>query len=635
MMEKRHFKKSKRKIDSLGAHQIVEHKYPAFIEWFAGVSVMVSENAWVKWISVGILGMTILANYPIFGDDYDLWFHLSYGKHFVSNLTWHIDPTQFSWTQTDVSNWIYCTWIGSSLMYIIYQCAGIVGLNMLQWTILLINLLLMMLYTRLLGDKLDIFRVLCLMLVALTLKLTQVYIKPQLFSTLLFTLVVFLYFYSSQLPNQKIKTYYIYPLIFLLWVNIHGEFFVGLIFVSVALLGEIVSSIIYKRFKNNKHTLVTFGGCVIVSFLVILLNPDGINYPLSIFKGLLTKPDIDNSMNVSMLGMWSYVGFSNISYNFVFAADTILLMGIIYLFLFIVALKKNIRANIPILILNMAFFVISMTAARSTLFYPIVWIFSIYTLISQAELWKLKRNLCPYALLLFLFIASFSIYLTLVSFPYATWFGYKFDQNVPTKEVEFIKENHLPGPIFNDYLLGAYMMWSMYPEYKVWIDPRWAPYTKQVLPDWLNIVSPSQQTLENFNKFTDKYPFKVALIGMNYSPVIFWFLHSPDWRLLYFDKVAAVLVHKSIIPQLSPEALATEVGTIRFSSINNPVILYNLFQFYIQVGASYANDIRSFYERNVSDWYQSKKQQLAIMSSFISQKENEIKQKSQNAPNQL
>ena len=39
-----------------------------------------------------------------------------------------------------------------------------------------------------------------------------------------------------------------------------------------------------------------------------------------------------------------------------------------------------------------------------------------------------------------------------------------------------IKKLKLPPPLFNDYVSGGYMMWAMYPEYKVFIDSRGKPY---------------------------------------------------------------------------------------------------------------------------------------------------------------
>jgi hypothetical protein len=616
--------------------QVIIHEYPNFVEWIAGFSLKISESDLGKWTAAALVATAIAIYYPTYGDDYDLWFHLAYGKHYVTNFTWHIDHSVYSWTPTDTSNWIYGTWLGSSVMYIFYQyIGGYAGLSVMQWMILLSVFWGMIFYARLTSsNRTDVFCFMGVLLVALILKLTQVYIKPQMISTWLFNLTVFIYFLYKRAGHKKIFYLYSYPLIFLIWVNVHGEFFVGLIFIAVAFGGDVLSYLFLKKQGDSYSSIeiVKTGCCVVLSFAVILVNPDGINYPLSILKGLITKPEVANSVNVSMGSMWQHIGLSNFNFNFVNAANSIVFMAGLYLLFFVISISKKRKTDWSLFLLNIVFFIISMTAARATVFYPIVWFYSFYTIVAQSDLLEIKRKFLPFALVIILCLVPYCIYGVAIYMPYATWFGYDIDDYVPKKEAEFIVQSHLPGPIFNDYLTGAYMMWAMYPEYKNWIDPRWAPFTKQVLPDWVSL--PQHLTSEYLTQFTKIYPFKVAMIGMWCSNITFWLLSSPDWRLLYFDKKAAVVVHKSIIPQIPEESLKADVGTSRFSEIENPVVLFNLFQFYVAIGPSYAMDIRRFYEYNVSNWYQSKKEQLAIMDSMIVNKENEIRQKAQNAPNQ-
>ncbi|MBI5591213.1 MAG: hypothetical protein HY881_12095 [Deltaproteobacteria bacterium] len=580
-------------------------------------------------MSVVLLVVATVAIFPVIGDDNDIWFHLAYGKQYITHFTWRIDQTQFSWTPVDVSNWIYGTWLGSSLMYLVHELGGIGGLYIMQWFILILTLLMMVQYARLLKDRLDMFRLMSLMLIFIVLKLTQVYLKPQLISTLLFSITVFIYYFSIQLQYQKSRCYYLYPIIFLLWVNIHGEFMVGLAFLGLALTGELIAAAIDKNYDKFRHVLVPFGASVVLSYVVILINPDGLKYPVSILKMWVMQPDAASQANISVQNMWHSVGFSAQNFNFVNAADAILLMGSIYVVFCLAAIYKTRRINIPMLLINIAFFYLSMNAARATLFFPIVWSYSMYTLMSESNLWEIKQKLAPLFMGIFTFAAVYSLYLMLITMPYATWMGYRFDDYIPKKAVDFIKRYRLPGPVFNDYLHGGYMMWAMYPEYKVWIDPRSGPYIKEVLPDWLRITGNLND--DNFKYLTTKYPFKIALIGMWRCDVIFWLLKSPDWKLIYFDSTAAVLIHKSVIPGLPPAALDADVGTMRFVDIDNPTILSNLFQFYILVGPAYARDIRNIFEHNVSNWLQGKKEKLAYMDAVIQQKEVELLKKQQAA----
>jgi hypothetical protein len=168
------------------------------------------------------------------------------------------------------------------------------------------------------------------------------------------------------------------------------------------------------------------------------------------------------------------------------------------------------------------------------------------------------------------------------------------------------------------------MIWAMYPDYKVFIDPRYGPYIKQMWPEWLQLRN--NMNPEGLKKLTSKYQFKAALLHMREPYIIFWVLDSPDWKLAYFDKAAVVIIHKSLIPTLSPEALATDVSTDRYKDLTNPLILSRLFDFYIHVGPGYAREILSLYQRNVSGLYYQKTQRIQIMEALINQKELELRQ---------
>ena len=64
-----------------------------------------------------------------------------------------------------------------------------------------------------------------------------------------------------------------------------------------------------------------------------------------------------------------------------------------------------------------------------------------------------------------------------------------------------IKKWKLPPPLFNDYVSGGYMMWAMYPEYKVFIDSRGKPYDiTHVWDDYKELME--NPTKENIRKMT-------------------------------------------------------------------------------------------------------------------------------------
>ena len=277
-------KKAESKIQQPNT-QIVIHKYPSLIEWIGNSSLYISNSKVTFWICLALMAASVLAYYPTMGEDYDIWFHLKYGEHYVKNLTWTIDHCQFSWTPC-LAGWKYVTWIGSSILYIAYRAASIPGLYIIQWSIFLGIFAIYRYYIRSTGDAFDINHAMGLLLLAVALNLTSDYVKPELFSTLFFTITLLIYFRAK---SSSKNLFFLYPMLFLIWVNTHGGFLIGLFFVSLALFGEAVNLLFIKRGSLTNKLLRDFAIAVALSYLAILINPYGITYPTEVVRDLLSK----------------------------------------------------------------------------------------------------------------------------------------------------------------------------------------------------------------------------------------------------------------------------------------------------------------------------------------------------------
>jgi len=151
--------------------------------------------------------------------------------------------------------------------------------------------------------------------------------------------------------------------------------------------------------------------------------------------------------------------------------------------------------------------------------------------------------------------------------------------------------------LFNDYVIGGYLMWALYPEYKVFIDPRSSPYRTQVLPEYMEFTL-KPATREAIEKFREKYPFKVVILHYRQMALIFDFLRAgDDWRLLYFEKNAAVLAHKSLLPFIQTQLGSVDLSPFRFNKVKNADVLLNVFNFYIRIRPEAAKHILTIYKK--------------------------------------
>jgi hypothetical protein len=104
----------------------------------------------------------------------------------------------------------------------------------------------------------------------------------------------------------------------------------------------------------------------------------------------------------------------------------------------------------------------------------------------------------------------------------------------------FILENELPGPIFNDFQMGAYLSYRLYPRYRLFIDSR--VLDPSVVVTYTRMAaSPAL-----WKQAESRYGFRTAVLG-NFSktvrsPLGQALLRDPRWRLVYLDPLAVIFV---------------------------------------------------------------------------------------------
>lgn len=596
-------------------------KKTSFLHRALNSLINISNHNGIKWFSIAIFLISVFAYYVDSGD-YDIWFHLKYGEHYVKNLTWNIDHSVFSWTPTD-TNWKYVTWIGSSILYIVYKIASVPGLYIVQWVVFFNIFGIYYYYIKSIGETIDINNITGLMLVAGTLAPTVSIIKPDLFTILFFTIAVFIYFYSKSASKNL---FFLYPFVFLIWVNTHGGFIIGLSFITLVMCGELFNYFFIKKDIMHKGLLKILVITVVITYIAIMFNPHGIYYHLELLKNLFSKEYTGYSTKLyAYTDLWQVLFPKIHAYRPMVSAWSMLIMLGLFFVVTVYCYKKNKHLDITLITTNLVFFYFGMNTSRASIFFPLIWFFSFIYMLKKADAFKIKKKFTPLALLLFLFWAGIFINYY-VFYSSESWFSLNIDEFFPVKEVEFIKNNKLPGPIFNDYSSGGYMIWSMYPDYKVFIDPRFGPYVKRVLPDWLALKDINNLTPEELKRFSSKYPFKIALINLEEIHIILWLLKSPEWRLAYFDKVAVVIVHKSLFDSFAPRVLAIDLGPKKFETVANPQVLVQLFNLLINININYAREILSIYKQNVSNFYYLKEETILAMEQILYSKEFKLRQ---------
>ena len=622
-MKKKDLKKNaaKNNNDSRNAlqSQVIVHEYPSFIEWLKTIATNITNN----WFTIGLAAFAVFTAfffyYPSIGGDQDIWFHIRYGWHYVQNFTWKIEHGQFNWTEFN-PKFKYVTWIGSSILYIFYSLFSHYGLYLLLYIVIGSIIFCFIYFLKKTGYRFDITSLLAILGVLLVIALKYLYTKPDMFSGLLFVVACLIYYKTKETGNWKL--FYIYPPLFLLWVNMHGGFIVGLFFISAAFGGELVNSLFFKKARLRWKNLMHFAISVVLSFAMLGINPEGYSY----FTGIITdffSPEMQATKETiaEYSSMWGSILFKPAGLRFRFAGYAMLLMFVMFVAICIYLLVRKRFFDMPSVFLVVFFYIFGMSIVRSSQYFPLIWFFAFFYVYKRYDVVKIRGVFNFISLGIIFIICVEVINFAIKDYDSIAWFGTNWEESYPVKEVEYIKKAKPPGNIWNDYLSGGYLLWALYPKYKIFIDPRYGGYMRNFMPTREEYTDPN-----GADEYSGRYPFKVALVAYHESQFIGWLLKA-DWRIVFLDKNALVIIHKSIIPKLPKEALAEDVSTRRFADVDNPAILRTLFNFYVHLGPQFGREIVEIYQRNVRTTYRNRGADINSMWKAIVQKEAELQQK--------
>jgi len=114
---------------------------------------------------------------------------------------------------------------------------------------------------------------------------------------------------------------------------------------------------------------------------------------------------------------------------------------------------------------------------------------------------------------------------------------------VPVDAVSYIQTNRLPGPLFNSYNWGGYLIFKLWPDYLVYIDGRTDLYDDAFIRRYLDVAVANdgwQQTLDDDG---------INLVLIENKSALDKFLRiSPTWQEVYRDTVAVVYSRKTAVP---------------------------------------------------------------------------------------
>ena len=464
-----------------------------------------------------LVGATFYAG-RIFTVDPDMWWHIKTGQTIVATHHWPtVDPYSFT---VHGQPWIAFEWLGDALIGAVARVGGVRGLDALL--IVLGSAVMIALYvfaTVRSGNSKAGFLAASVLIALATPSFTM---RSQMLGYLFLILTLT----ALELFRQgKQWAIWFLPPLLLVWVNTHGSFIIGLgvifVYLVCGLKGFRLGAIEAKQWtaKERIRLECVFGLCL----AVLPITPYGTRlaaFPFQVASGI--------PVSVGHILEWLPMPF-NLVGGKIFLA---LVLGF-----FIVQMIFNLKWRLEELALFVGGVVMACLHVRFILLF-VPFCAPLLAVVFARWLPSYDRKKDKYVLNAVLMASV--IELMWHYLPSKAFLDKKVADNFPVKAVEYLQQHTVPGPMFDDYGFGGYLVWS---GQKVFIDGRSELYEQGgVLSDYLYISALKPGALTVLRN----YGIKSCLLDRN-APLTTVLSALPDWQKVYSDETSALFVRRDAL----------------------------------------------------------------------------------------
>lgn len=470
----------------------------------------------------------------------DLGRHIANGR-FLFRQSGVLDSNFYSYTYPD-NPFINHHWGSGALFYAIHEWAGFTGLSYLHMALTVCAVGLVLLLSLRLTSTTD---TLLASLVVLPLVVSRTEVRPEVFSLAMTGLF---YFILSQWRTKAIREEWLtcLPLLMIVWVNLHIYFFMGLLL--MALFG------LDTRDRKSRHDLAVILGLTCIATFVNPLSWRIALFPLKIFENYGYRI----AENQSVLFFWDrampIAGFGS------FHATT-LALGVSVGLLAILRTPFS-RSFVALSFITWA---LALSAIRN---FAIFGLCAIPTLAMVGYILDATR--------LRLFWRAGLILLALAG----QW--YDWSKAAPilrqawgpglapevNQAATFFKKNRLKGPVFNNYDIGGYLIYHLFPEERVFVDNRPEAYPKGFFEQ---TYGPMQENPLLWDAMDTRYQFNAIFYYLrDNTPAGQTFLiarvRDTKWSPVYVDQDTILFLRKTSANQPVIDQFGLPPETFRVSA---------------------------------------------------------------------
>jgi len=457
--------------------------------------------------------------------DPDGWWHLRTGQLIVA--TGSVPHTDTYSANHAGKKWVAHEWLSEVLMYLGYELGGI---DLLMAGFAIIAAAAFWITHRRSAGRPYIAAISVVLGMAVASPVLGV--RPQIFSVLFTS--IFLAVLEKQASTKESRgLWWLVPLM-VVWVNLHGAFVIGLALIGCYTAGLLLDGwLIEGAVQPVLPKVRQFGLTLIACVLVVPLNPNGLTlilYPLQTMKLKAASMYITE---------WASPNFHQPFFQ---------ALAVFMLLTFVLAALSKRKPRPSALLLLSATAFGALYSARHIPIFTLVAIPQFAQSLSdflQRFQWTHALSGNERTIGTRQQVLNLTLLLIVVSVGLVRIGSTMSDQDTieakefPKSAVQFIREHHITGSIYNLYEWGGYITWHLFPSCRANVDGRADIYGDQFMTDYMN----SYFGGKGWKEPIDRSGAQTALVSPN-APVANLLREQQNWKNVFEDDIAVVFVHE-------------------------------------------------------------------------------------------
>jgi hypothetical protein len=451
--------------------------------------------------------------------DPDFWWHIKSGEAILATHHW---PTTDPYSFTVVGQrWMAYEWLGDVLFAAVKRAGGLRGLEFL---LIVLSAAIMVTLYALAAIKSRNSKASFITVVALLVLVVPVLsMRPQMFGYLFLILTLLA---LERFRQGKRGALWFLPALFLLWINTHGSWVLGigtmLVYWASGLKEFHIGGIHTRRWTPAERLRLSL--LFLLCLAVLPITPYGTRLAAFPFQVAGSYP-----ISHAHVNEWQPMPF-NLAGGKVFLVLALGLFALQIAFEFTYLLEEWALLFFGTF---MAFLHIRFILAFVPFYAPVL----AMALARWVPGYERKKDL-------HLVNAIFMLAMVAIiarDFPSQSKIEQSIASHYPVEAVEYLNLHSIPEPIFNSYGFGGYLIWARGPEHKVFIDGRTEPYEERgVYSDYLQATLLEPGALDVLHK----YGIRACLLEHD-EPLANVLVALPEWQRVYVDQNAAIFVRRS------------------------------------------------------------------------------------------